>query len=315
MEKGRQVAFDIIGSHFADNIQVRPRGPQSRSDVRDSFLSENTEEQLGAYTASQIEVILAQRQNVHDKATSASSATEPPPGFEGIKATKPWVPSAGEECQFRCCQRCRPSAEPRSYMSMDGIANGDIPPNAAVAFDFHRVGRRMIHPKRLENIGWRAVPWPRAFAPTPASTISSLTWTSGSTLFGEQYYDARHTQLPESSQASSSKDRAIDDIDEHEQSELDDALPSLESLHIRLAKVKISHILLSAQLTPLPPCTPEEEAALREHPTKMMEEEMEEGRFHREPLEVDHGVAILEESVSFGVPDVITHTYIGTTSD
>jgi hypothetical protein len=37
-----------------------------------------------------------------------------------------------------------------------------------------------------------------------------------------------------------------------------------------------------------------------------MKEEMEEGRFHKEPLDVAEGVAIMEESVSLGVADVMT---------
>lgn len=43
------------------------------------------------------------------------------------------------------------------------------------------------------------------------------------------------------------------------------------------------------------------------HPvTPMMEREDEEHRFMKAPLEVDHGVAMLEESVELGVPDIVT---------
>lgn len=64
--------------------------------------------------------------------------------------------------------------------------------------------------------------------------------------------------------------------------------------------------MLAAHLTPLPPPTPEEHRILRECPSQMMREELEEGRFHEGPLEVDHGLAVLEESVGLGVPDFIT---------
>jgi hypothetical protein len=40
--------------------------------------------------------------------------------------------------------------------------------------------------------------------------------------------------------------------------------------------------------------------------TPMMMEELEEGCFHEEPLDVCGGVAVLEESVQLGVPDVVT---------
>ncbi|KAK7753466.1 hypothetical protein SLS62_004541 [Diatrype stigma] len=63
-----------------------------------------------------------------------------------------------------------------------------------------------------------------------------------------------------------------------------------------------------ACLTPLPLPTPEEDASFQSHPTRMMEEELEEGRFHEAPLAVEHGIAVLEESVDWGVPDVITQT-------
>lgn len=61
-----------------------------------------------------------------------------------------------------------------------------------------------------------------------------------------------------------------------------------------------------ASLTRLPPSTSEEDAFLqyRSPTSPMMEEELEEGHFHESPLEVDHGVAMLEESVELGVADV-----------
>jgi hypothetical protein len=57
--------------------------------------------------------------------------------------------------------------------------------------------------------------------------------------------------------------------------------------------------------TPLPSPTPDEDAFVYNKPTLMMEEEMEEGRFHEDPLDVADGVAMMEESVGLGVPDVM----------
>jgi len=57
--------------------------------------------------------------------------------------------------------------------------------------------------------------------------------------------------------------------------------------------------LLRASLQPIVDGHPE-------CPTPMMTEELEEGRFHEEPLDVAGGVAVLEESVQLGVPDVVT---------
>ena len=39
--------------------------------------------------------------------------------------------------------------------------------------------------------------------------------------------------------------------------------------------------------------------------TPMMKEELEEGRFHHDPLDVGDGIAVLEESIELGVPDFI----------
>ena len=49
-----------------------------------------------------------------------------------------------------------------------------------------------------------------------------------------------------------------------------------------------------------------EEVFLQESPSPMMEFENSEGIFTPAPLKVEHGAAVLEESVELGVPDVIT---------
>ena len=61
-----------------------------------------------------------------------------------------------------------------------------------------------------------------------------------------------------------------------------------------------------ARTTPLAAPDPMEYLYLQEAPTAMMEYETEEGRFAPAPLQVENGVAVMEESVELGVPDVIT---------
>ena len=58
--------------------------------------------------------------------------------------------------------------------------------------------------------------------------------------------------------------------------------------------------------TPLGPPDLDEELYFHEHQTAMMGYESESGHFMSEPLEVDRGVAVLEESVQLCVPDVIS---------
>ncbi|KAI0883350.1 ketopantoate reductase PanE/ApbA C terminal-domain-containing protein [Annulohypoxylon maeteangense] len=293
------VSFDLIGASFSDNLTVRPRSPESRSD-RLSFFSEITPEQFKSYTPEQIRTILSQREHVLKVANEDSSGIEPPPGFEHMSGTKAWVPAEHEECQFKCCVRCRPSAESRSFLNLDEIVNGVIPPSAAIGFSFQRCGRPVIHPSRLENIGLRPVLWPRAYASTILSSVSSMDTFSYSSLEGETIADAEHIQLAQSvsSQGSSSVESGT--TEEHHLSDT-----TMSPCHTpRLSKEDTKSTVFTACLTPLPPAAEEEQTVLGEHSTKMMDEEMEEGRFHKEPLEVDHGVAFSEEGVGLGLADV-----------
>jgi len=86
----------------------------------------------------------------------------PPPGLGYPQQRKPWVPQNIDECQAKYCHYCRPSCEPRSYLSLNRIANGDIPPSAATGFGFHRLRTRpVIDVNIVRDIGLRAVPWVR----------------------------------------------------------------------------------------------------------------------------------------------------------
>ncbi|KAI1375862.1 hypothetical protein F4677DRAFT_446023 [Hypoxylon crocopeplum] len=274
------VTFDPLDESFIKELKVRPRGPESRSDKL-SFLKEVTDEQLRSYTPDQIHIILAQREHVLNVAQKASSAIKPPPGFDDLRSKKPWVPSEWDECQFKCCQTCRPSAEGRSYLSLDGIVKGDIPSTEAVSFGFHRVGttRPIIHPDRVKNIGTTAVPWPRVYPSLPMPHVPCWNYLS---LISEHR----------------SKAVQVRSIESTTPEELQRSKHTPDS--------RKENTMLAASLTPLPPPTPEEQASLRKCTTQMMKEEIEEGRFHKEPLEVDHGMAILEENVGLALPDVIT---------
>lgn len=62
----------------------------------------------------------------------------------------------------------------------------------------------------------------------------------------------------------------------------------------------------TACATPLSAPDFDEESYFFGHKSPMMQHEEQEGRFKPEPLEVEDGVAVLEESVQLGVPDVVT---------
>lgn len=60
--------------------------------------------------------------------------------------------------------------------------------------------------------------------------------------------------------------------------------------------------------TPLGEPGQDEENFFNETKSPMMQREEEEGMFMPQPLKVEDGVAVLEESVQLGVPDVVTQT-------
>ncbi|KAI0180335.1 hypothetical protein GGR52DRAFT_587902 [Hypoxylon sp. FL1284] len=292
------VAFDLLGASFAEHLKDRFRGPASRSDPF-SIFKEITPEQMQSYTPSQLYTILSQRVHVLKVAQEASQPVRarkvlPPPGLE--PKAKLWVPSASQQCRFTCCGACRPSAEWRSFLSLDAVVKGEIPPAAATGFGFHYMGcRPTIDPNALVNAGLRAVPLRKA-DPSPPTT-PALSWassTAGSSS-DEQNIKTEHVECAESSGSSMTT-----------QSErLENAAPDLPPAINGLFQ-NLQYCLTAARLTPLPPPTPDEQATLQSHSSEMMGEEMEEGRFREGPLEVDHGVAVLEESVGLGVPDFIT---------
>jgi len=78
--------------------------------------------------------------------------------------TKPWLPF--KECQFKCCHTCRPTLGERAYLSLNGIANGDIPATATIGFGFHLQKRRPVTSVDIiKTIGLRTPPAPVRFLP------------------------------------------------------------------------------------------------------------------------------------------------------
>ncbi|RYP58104.1 hypothetical protein DL769_009108 [Monosporascus sp. CRB-8-3] len=409
MRKGHLVNFDLLGLSFGDAPHIKARSAESRSDKL-SFLKEITYEQMATYTPDQIATILRQREHLLNVLSEEYRATcrrkrpyswSAPPGFGFPENKGPWIPDYAEECQFKCCHRCRPSLEGRTYLSLDGILKDDIPPTAATGFGFHHAGARpVIDADIVKEIGYRAVPWPRARfddGPPPLSLASSQTpstpsssWSSfiGEDILeldnygpeplssGQPAEDNRYasTQLgrdaprravtprsgaqdlrelyhslalvPWRKDNPPSRGPKLEAIEPRTQTSGDiqsrpargDDILGMSSRTRDRRNRHVKHLAsqhpvnrhawsaygqgevneacldptynsskpVLACWTPLPSSTPSEDAFFRGHPTPMMEEELEEGQFHETPLAVDHGVAVLEESVELGVPDVVT---------
>lgn len=85
----------------------------------------------------------------------SSLPTTPSPQSTPVNQVKnAWLPT--NECQFKCCHRCRPSSADRAFISINSVANGDLLPTAVVGFGFGILGRRPIIPvKHIRNLGLR----------------------------------------------------------------------------------------------------------------------------------------------------------------
>jgi hypothetical protein len=145
------------------------------ADVRSqkySLLKEMTEEQMRSYSPAQLETLLAQRDNVqtvifHERFTS------PPSHYARQKypdSRVPWAPA--NECQHKVCQDCHSIGKDKSWLSLNGVLNGDIPPQATTGFSFSHIGvRPEADAEVVSNIGCRAVPLVRP------CRVSSICWS------------------------------------------------------------------------------------------------------------------------------------------
>ncbi|KAK8017221.1 hypothetical protein PG991_008297 [Apiospora marii] len=347
MEKGLPVSFDLLGASFADRKPVpSPRGPALRKDPL-SFLTEIAADDLKSYTPQQIKTILEQREKLHkilrrqprhtlrrsyyypssgSRLNVGSTLPIGPAEYEELcDQKKPWVASEAQECQFKCCHACRPTCEQRASLSLDGIAKGDIPPTAISGFGFHLQGSRpVMDAGTVQNIGYRAVPWPHAL---PIDDSASSMWSSFMDMIDDD--DAVHTALPDTASmpttpttdtastsvfTSENPDYPTHNVDSTPHSDWTSprTLPDFFDLDLDAHSIEDSadEPLLGSG-TPRRPSTPDEDAFLHMKPSlrekassAMMEAELEEGCFHEAPLEVADGIAVTEESVGLGVADV-----------
>ncbi|KFY30275.1 hypothetical protein V494_08203 [Pseudogymnoascus sp. VKM F-4513 (FW-928)] len=172
-----------------------PAEPKSRSAAARarpvSFLEEMGPGQLQSYTPQQLSILLDQRTHVLNVAKRHSrdleiyrhreqSVLNPFSIFgDAYDETKLWVPKANDECQFKVCHRCRQACGERSFLSLDAIANDEIPMTAVAGFGFNILGKRpVVQRKHAINYGLRPDPCPqtgfRATANAKGLGISTL---------------------------------------------------------------------------------------------------------------------------------------------
>jgi hypothetical protein len=79
------------------------------------------------------------------------------PEILGSALKKSWLPT--QECQFKCCQQCRPSFHERSYLSLNAVANGELPATAVTGFGFqYQKERPVALIEHVRNLGLRPNP-------------------------------------------------------------------------------------------------------------------------------------------------------------
>ncbi|KAB5570852.1 hypothetical protein GE09DRAFT_1055628 [Coniochaeta sp. 2T2.1] len=183
---GFKTAFDPIGEHFAGQMSLGKHGPDKRMDNY-SVIREMTTEQLHTYTPDQLVKLLEQRENVWTKAEQDKRAQQPPrtladfaagvprnivnfpsqltgggPWNSNAPNDRPWVPPRHDECKFMVCSACYRAAKDKSWVSLDGIVEGDIPPTVATAYSFVYMKERPVCiAEVVGRLGYRAVPLPR----------------------------------------------------------------------------------------------------------------------------------------------------------
>ncbi|KAJ4292117.1 hypothetical protein N0V88_005744 [Collariella sp. IMI 366227] len=159
------VAFDDVGEYFSENMSLGKFGPDARSQPY-SLLHELTPAQVASYTGPQLAYRLAERDHVHTTIAHERTLTnhhishyaKPKYPYNDI----PWMPSIRHECQFKACARCYFLGRDKSFVHLDSVLNGDIPPTLATgfSFSFNRT-RPVADAKIVQNLGCRPIALPR----------------------------------------------------------------------------------------------------------------------------------------------------------
>lgn len=145
-----QEHFDEIGAMFSQQLKAPVRGAAARQDKL-SPLKEMTHQQLETYTAPQLATVLRQHE---DSVVSALAERHGP--FIPHAEQKPYLEPLGNECMVTVCSACGRggTGEDMSFLSIDGVLKGDIPPSAAVGYGFRGIGGRPVaNANIVKNLG------------------------------------------------------------------------------------------------------------------------------------------------------------------
>ncbi|KAK3356898.1 hypothetical protein B0T25DRAFT_537672 [Lasiosphaeria hispida] len=231
-DEGHQVAFDGLGVAFSGKMSLGKCGPDVRRE-KYSFLNEVTSEQLQSYTPAQLAIVLSQRDNVHAAISEERHRSTHPPHYAEAKYPddrKPWIPDERFECQYKVCQSCHHFGKDKSWLGLDGVVDGHIPPHAATGFSFNPMGCRPISQLDIvKNLGYRPVPVPKGHMSRRLGQQISSSSTSRIIEIIDGHLDAAQMS---SSDYSTSSDSTISDLSVEETEEERGNLPRSPRLQL-----------------------------------------------------------------------------------
>ncbi|KAH6952718.1 hypothetical protein DER45DRAFT_356865 [Fusarium avenaceum] len=157
--------MDYLDYYFRKDTVVRKGSAEARRDKL-SFLDGLTPKQMASYRPDQIATILRQREELKNviakeefrKSSSVLFSTvSPPPGLDVSLNNNPsagrLIYDAEPECHYKVCPRCRPICADRAFLSLNAVANGEIPPTAAAGYGFESLhGRPVISKVVIKHI-------------------------------------------------------------------------------------------------------------------------------------------------------------------
>lgn len=139
---------------FSHQLKRPDRGPAARLDKL-SLLDELMPEQIESLSASQLAQLLQQRSHANDQAITDRF------GFLGMASCeRPFLKNESQECKQTLCPACGKGmmGEEVSFLDLDGVLRGDIPPTVALGYGFRKSGRPIADANIVRNIGLRKTP-------------------------------------------------------------------------------------------------------------------------------------------------------------
>ncbi|KAH6625073.1 hypothetical protein B0J18DRAFT_201632 [Chaetomium sp. MPI-SDFR-AT-0129] len=298
------VTYDDIGRKFTEEMSLGKFGPDVRSEAL-SVMTEKSLEQRKSYTPEQVYTLITQRENVHktiaDEREHLGLTDGFPARYNYPHDDQPWLPRRDFECQYKACMTCHSIGRQKSWVSLDGVLNGDILPTVATGFSSSPTRRRPVGDAGLiKDLGCSAIPFPRIDpepSPGPNDPASSTNNIGVSSTRRSQSYNrgslpplSSRPPIPQRSSSLAAIPREMaDDVEET----------------VRTEVCYPGHIL--ACWIPLPEVDGDEQSQLSEEYNLVPgEPQGDTVQLSERPRTMSDGVALAEEALDQGTNDLET---------